>query len=109
MPDTKHTFKMDLEKKGFLMFFKPWQLLCLETIWGSSVGLNSREVWEPVSDVISRASVVFFLEDMTRNGLLNKHEVTARGGRQGVYKLVFDKIGTKLYLKQIFNERLDQL
>jgi len=109
MPNNEHTIKMDLKKQDLLMFFKPWQLICMNTLWSSDEGLSSRDVWKPQENEISRASVINFLEEMVLNGVLEKHEITGKGGHRGIYKPVFDEQGTRQYLKKIFTERLDQL
>ena len=72
---------MDLTQEGLLMFFKPYQLDALKAIWAKGEGLNSRQVWEAVggSPVISRASIINFLESAHENGLLDKTEVTGKG------------------------------
>ena len=102
-------FIMDLQKEGLLMFFKPWQLICLQTLWNSNEGLSSKEVWESVKDMISRASVINFLDEMTRNGLLIKDKMYGRGGFHGVYKAIYDEQRTREYIKCLFRKKLEQL
>ncbi len=109
MSNINHSFKMDLEPEGLLMFFKPWQIKCMNALWSNSEGKSSRYVWEVVKDEISRASVINFLEEMTRNGLLSKNEITGKGGHRGIYKPVYDEQGTREYLRNIFKERLNEL
>ena len=109
MTAPKCTLKMDLQQEGLAMFLKPWQLKCMKTLWNNSEGMNSREIWAPMQNEISRASVINFLEAATKNGLLDKHEITGKGGHRGIYKPVYDEHGTRTYLKQIFMKRLDQL
>jgi len=87
MPDITHTLKMDLQNNDLLMFFKPWQLECMKTLWNNSDGLSSREVWEPIKDDIGRASVINFLEAMTLEGLLDKHEITGKARARMVYHI----------------------
>ncbi|MHA1410498.1 MAG: hypothetical protein ACTSQY_09390 [Candidatus Odinarchaeia archaeon] len=103
------TLKMDLKEQDLLMFFKPWQLKCLNTLWSNDEGLSSRKVWEPVENEISRASVINFIEEMTVNGLLTKHEITGKGGHRGIYKPVYDEQGTRQYLRKIFTKMLEQI
>ena len=81
----------------------------MKTLWNSSDGLSSRMVWDPIKDEISRASVINFLEEMTLNGLLVKHEITGKGGHRGIYQARYDETGTIRYLKRLFKQRLDQL
>ena len=87
--------KMDLSQKDLLMFFKEYQLDMLKTLWKSKEGLSSRQITEAVGgDRISRASVINSLEDMVGYGLLDKSEVTGKGGRRGIYSPKFDEAGT---------------
>jgi len=52
-------------------------------------------VWSPISDEISRASVVNFLEAMTLYGLLEKTLVTGKGGHRGIYTAKYSEQETK--------------
>lgn len=60
---------------------------------------KTRLIWEGLKDngfTISRASVIFFLEDLEREGLAIKIEKTGKGGYHKLYSLVTqDK--TELY------------
>jgi len=109
MSSTGSSLKMDLSETGLLMFFKPWQLECMKTLWSNNEGLSSREVWLAVENEISRASVINFIEAMTVEGLLDKHEITGKGGHRGIYKPVYSESKTREYLKRLFNQRLDEL
>jgi predicted transcriptional regulator len=92
------------------MFFKPYQVKALEALWGSGVGLSSREVWEAVGIYeISRASVINFLNDAVEYGLIMVTQITGKGGHRGIYTPMFDEEGTKKYLVKVFKERLDAL
>jgi predicted transcriptional regulator len=104
------SFTMDLGKDGLEMFFKPWQVMVLETFWDQNVELSSRDVWEAVgSTEISRASVINFLEAMHELSILDKNEVTGKGGYRGIYSSRYDEAGTKAFLKKLFRDRLDKL
>jgi len=48
----------------------------MKLLWSSDQGLSSREVWDGIDRDRSRASVINFLEDMTMEGLISKHEIT---------------------------------
>ena len=81
----------------------------MKLLWSKNQGLSSCEVWEGIDKMRSRASVINFLEAMTSEGLLDKHEITGKGGHRGIYEPVYDEEDTKVYLKRIFKQRLDQL
>jgi predicted transcriptional regulator len=101
---------MDLTHEGLLMFFKPYQLNALKSLWASSQGMNTREVWEAIgSDKISRASVINFLAEAAENGLLEVSTTTGKGGHRGIYKPKYNEEGTKEFIKRVFKERMDGL
>jgi len=103
-------FSMDLSQEGLLMFFKPYQLKALQTLWVTKEGMNTRQIWEAVgSDKISRASIINFLESAYNDGLLNKSEITGKGGHRGIYTARYDEAETKQYLRNLFIERLNRL
>jgi len=91
------------------MFFKPWQLQCLNTLRKKDKPISSREVWEPIKNEISRASVINFLEDMTENTLLMKSETTGKGGYRRLYSAKMTKKETARYLRGIVKELLKTL
>ena len=101
--------KMDITKKGLLMFFKDYQLAVLESIWRSESPMSSRDCWEAINKEKSRASIINFLESATQHGLLLKHEITGKGGHRGMYQAAYDRERTKDFLKKLFSDRLDYL
>ncbi len=103
------SLQMDLSESGLLMFFKPYQLQIMEALWASSDPLNSRQCWEAIDKDRSRASVINFLESAHKQGLLDKHEITGKGGHRGMYTPTYDKQGTIKFFKKIFGDRLNEL
>ena len=103
------SFKMDLSQTGLLMFFKPYELAIMKLLWSSDRGLSSRDVWEGIDKERSRASVINFLEEMTHEGVLDKHEITGKGGHRGIYQPKYDEQETREYLKKTFKHKLDQI
>ena len=81
----------------------------MKLFWISNQGLSSGEVWEGIDKERSRASVINFLEAMTGEGLLGKHEITGKGGHRGIYEPAYSESETREYLKKIFKQRLNQL
>jgi len=80
--------KVDLTKTGLEMFFKPWQKPLIEKLLTENVEMKSGESHEYVQSCgfpISRASVIFFLQDMEGEGLLLSREEYGKGGKHGVY------------------------
>jgi len=102
---------MDLENEGLLMFFKEWQLETLRVFWKLNKPLGTKEIWDEVggNKVISRASIINFLNLSVENGLLNIDYTTGKGGHRGIYSIKYDEEETREYLKKQFSERLDVL
>ena len=91
------------------MFFKPYQVKALNTLWKADRRLNSREVWEAV-DNISRASVINFLNDAVEElDLLDVEYTTGKGGHRGIYTPKRNEKETREYLKQVVTEKLKTL
>ncbi len=103
------TPKMNLEEKGLLMFFKPYQLQVMESIWATDEAMGSKDCWLAINKEKSRASVINFLGAAAEHGLLLRHEITGKGGHRGMYDSAYDREGTVDYLKKLFKERLDYL
>ncbi len=68
-------------------------------------GAGSGKCWEATNLVlkesgksISRASIIFFLNDMVDEGVLKYVERTGKGGHHRVYSPVFDETGFKVHL-----------
>ena len=90
-------------KPGLHAVLRDWQLKAMRVVWGSSEGVNSRTVHNKVNQVlkgetISRASVIFFLEDMREMGVLRGEERTGKGGYHWVYFPALDEDGFKKFV-----------
>ena len=84
--------KLDTEKDGLDSLFKPYQGLLLEHIWGLNenerVAIGSGKAWEYLCgtpEKKSRASVIFFLNDMVDEGVLDFDDRTGKGGHHRIY------------------------
>ena len=88
---TPFSLKVDLRKKGFNMFFKPYQLASIDLLIEHPEGLTSRQTWEKTNKTIlgtiSRASVINFLNDLVDLELIEYKETTGKGGIRRVYWL----------------------
>jgi predicted transcriptional regulator len=90
--------KFDTSGEGLLTLFKPYQAALLEHIWdlngGGRVGVTSGQAHEFLQghpDSKSRASVIFFLNDMVEEGILDYEEKTGKGGYHRVYYPKMDR------------------
>ena len=84
--------KFDTSQKGLNTLFKPYQSDLLEHIWEINsegrVGINSGQAYkylQSLPDRKSRASVIFFLNDMVDDGILDYEEKSGKGGYHRVY------------------------
>ena len=84
--------KFDTSEKGLLTLFKPYQAALLEHIWklneSARVGIVSSQAYEFLKDhpdSKSRAAVIFFLNEMVEEGVLEYEERTGKGGHHRVY------------------------
>ncbi len=105
---------IDLSETGLAMFFKPYQIASLESLWESKKPLSTFQVWEQVNEkllprTISRASIINFLNASVEHGLLNYVETTGKGGYRRLYSPKLPKPETITYLKEKVLERLQTL
>jgi len=101
-------FVFDTGKTGLKTIMKEYQVIAIRHIWSvGEEGANSGETWVHVSKVlleqgrtISRASIIFFLNDMVDRGALNYREKSGKGGYHRIYMPIHDEKGFKEYLAQ---------
>ena len=91
--DTTITRKLNLDRKGWGILFKNWQIPLIELLNGDTHDvvnpLRSREAWLYINELghkKSRASVIFFLQDLAEAGWLNVGTRTGKGGHHEVYR-----------------------
>ena len=84
--------KFDTSKEGLLTLFKPYQAALLEYIWEVNkrdrVPLTSGQIYNWLldhPDSKSRASVIFFLDAMANEGVLDFEDRTGKGGHFRAY------------------------
>jgi hypothetical protein len=95
----------DTSQLGFHSVLRGWQIKALQAVWNNPEGLNSRMVWEKVNQVlegesISRASAIYFLDDMLEMGVLRGEERTGKGGHHMVYYPAMDEAGFKRFIAE---------
>jgi len=82
--------KIDTSKKGLEMIFKEWEVPLYKKLLTEDVEMITREAWEYILDQIypqtlSRASVIFSLQEYAEKGILKASEITGKGGYRGVF------------------------
>jgi len=103
-------------QSGLSAIFQDYQILSMEYLWGKKGGgAGSGEVWRNVNKSlkekgkkISRASVIFFLNDMVDHEILEYVERTGKGGYHRIYTPVFNEMGFKEHLAKMIISKLSQ-
>ena len=109
--------KFDTSENGLLTLFKPYQAALLEHIWelnggGVRVGINSGQAHKFLQDhpdKKSRASVIFFLNDMVEEGVLSYEEKTGKGGYHRVYYPNMNREQFAQYVVETITEKLKEV
>lgn len=89
--ERKFALRFDLEQQGLLRVFKPWHAEAMRFLWGRETEAISRMIWEHLKASpypMSRASVIYFLDDMKDLGFVDITEKTGKGGYHKVYRAV---------------------
>jgi hypothetical protein len=83
----------DTSQEGLLTLFKPYQAALMEYIWEMNererTGFTSGRLYNWLQDHLeskSRASVIFFANDMVDKGFLSYGEKTGKGGYKGIWR-----------------------
>ena len=107
------SFKFDPIKHGLRKTLKEYEEIGLRYIWTQGEkGAGSGKTWKAVNEAlgpdksISRASVIFFLNRMVDQGVLDYRSVTGKGGHHRVYFPIMDERGYKKHLLKTVVESL---
>ena len=99
------SFKFDPLKQGLRKTLKEYEELGLRYVWSlGEEGVGSGKTWKAVNERLgpdksmSRASVIFFLNRMVDQGVLDYRSASGKGGYHRVYFPVMDERGYKKYL-----------
>ncbi len=111
---TKKYWNFCTYEAGLKTVFKDYQVITLRYLWQiGDDGAGSGKCWEHTNGVlkergksISRASVIFFLNEMVDAGVLKYVSRTGKGGYHRIYTPVFDETGFKEHLATKIIERL---
>jgi predicted transcriptional regulator len=106
-------FKFDHEKEGLGKTLKKYEEVALRYVWSmGEEGVGSGKTWTITNErleqgkTVSRASVIFFLNRMVDQGVLNYRTATGKGGHHRVYYPVLDE---KAYKKHILKTIVESL
>jgi hypothetical protein len=108
--------KFDTSERGLLTLFKPYQAALLEHIWelnnSGRVGVTSGQAHEfqkDHPDSKSRASVIFFLNDMVEEGVMEYEERTGKGGYHRVYYPKMNREQFARHVVETITDKLDEV
>jgi len=111
--------KFDASKDGLLTLFKPYQVALLEHLWGlnsqARTGLTSSQaytfLWQTSDRELrkSRASVIFSLNDMVDDGILEYEEESGKGGYHRVYYPKMNREEFAKHVKKTITDKLNEV
>ena len=87
--------KFDTEKKGFETVFKPYQWEAIKLVYEVKRGIGSGKLHQAINEKginISRASIIFFADDMFEEGVFTFFLKTGKGGHAKIYTPAFDTL-----------------
>ncbi len=106
-------FKFDHEKEGLRKTLKEYEEVALRYVWSlGEEGVGSGKTWAITNErlelgkTVSRASVIFFLNRMVDQGVLNYRSATGKGGHHRVYYSMLDE---KSYKKHVLKTIVESL
>ena len=99
-------FLFDPSKRGLRKVLKEWEALVLRYAWEhEGEFIESWPIWTHVNEVlsgsgrsISRASIIFFLDDMSELGVLSREVVVGKGGTRDKYRALMDERGYRKFI-----------
>ena len=106
-------FKFDPSRPGLRKTLKEWEELALRYIWevGEEVA-GSKNIWEHVNEKlkpdgsISRTSIIFAMNRLVDQGVLEFRENAGRGGHHKIYYPLMDEKG---YLRYIVKTMVESM
>jgi predicted transcriptional regulator len=108
--------RFDASEKGLLTLFKPYQAALMEHIWKINnperTGITSGQAFEFLKDhpdSKSRASVIFFLNDMVEEGVLSYEERSGKGGYHRIYYQKMNREQFARYVAKTITDKLDEV
>ena len=111
--------KFDTSKDGLHTMFRPYQVAILEHIWGlnseTRTGITSGQaytfLWQTSDRELrkSRASVIFSLNDMVDDGILEYEERSGKGGYHRVYYPKMNREEFAKHVKKTLTAKLNEV
>jgi len=111
--------KFDTSKNGLNTMFRPYQVALLEHIWDlnseTRTGITSSQaytfLWQTDDRELrkSRASVIFSLNDMVDDGILEYEEESGKGGYHRVYYPKMNREEFGKHVKKTITDKLKEV
>lgn len=101
--------RLNFGKSGLEVAFTDYQVKMLDILWASEEHLSSSQIWSKVVDekkYPSRASVIFTLNWMVKQGIVDCEDITGKGGRYGTYQAKFGPQELWVWLAERVMEKL---
>ena len=107
--------KLDTGKEGLAAVYREYELTVLEYLFSVDEGAGSGRVWKWVNEesdwamagnTISRASVIFFLNRLVDEGLLDWRDTTGKGGHHRLYEM---KVNRQEFAKAVIDKFVRKL
>ena len=106
-------FKFDHEKEGLNKTLKEYEEIALRYVWSvGEEGVGSGKTWENTNEklgpekAVSRASVIFFLNRMVTQGVLDYRTRTGKGGHHRIYYSLLDEWAYKKHILKTIVESM---
>jgi predicted transcriptional regulator len=106
----------DTSEKELLTLFKPYQAALMEHIWKLNnperTGITSGQAYEFLMghpDSKSRASYIFFMNELVEEGVLEYEEKTGKGGHHKVYYPKMDREQFARYVVETITDKLNEV
>ncbi len=103
-------------KDGLQTLFKPYQVLILEWIWAlnknkkvGAISGQAHKFLQETPEKKSRASVIFFLNDLVDEGILTYEEKSGKGGYHRVYYPKMNREEYSVYVNEQINAKLREV
>jgi len=103
----------DTSKEGLLTLFKPYQAALMEYIWEMNererTGYTSGQLYNWLQDhpdKKSRASVIFFMNDMVDEGIL---EYESKSGKGGYHRVYYPKMNKQQFASHVVDNITSKL
>ena len=105
-------FNYKTYKPGFFSIFKSYQHATMKYLWSiGEAGGSSGDAWKHVNDAIapktiSRASIIFFLQDMVAVGVVGFTMGTGKGGHHRIYTPIISESDFGHFLSKLIIKNL---